>query len=204
MKKQFTKIAFIGVLLILIIMIFFNRQEVQSENHVKQKKDIKKEATFIYEKNVKISSVQCSEKKEYETMPSNLKGHRVIGKLDIPSINLTTYILEETTDETLNISVTKLEGPEINNAGNLCIVGHNYPNSKMFFKLNKVKKDDEIILTDTFDESVKYRVYEIKEILPQELDILSQDTGEEKEVTLITCTFGAIKRIVVKAVEIYD
>ena len=47
-------------------------------------------------------------------MPKELKGKTVIGKLTIPSINLETYILEETSDETLNISVTKLTGPEIN------------------------------------------------------------------------------------------
>ena len=39
---------------------------------------------------------------------------------------------------------------------------------------------------------------------PEEVEVLSQDTKEEREVTLITCTFGAVKRIVVKASEVYD
>ena len=117
---------------------------------------------------------------------------------------LSKYILGETNKETLNLSVTKLAGPQINEIGNFCITGHNYLNSKMFFKLKQVKKDDEVILTNTYEESVNYKVYEIKEVLPEEVEVLSQDTKEEREVTLITCTFGAIKRIVVKASEVYD
>lgn len=41
-------------------------------------------------------------------------------------------------------------------------------------------------------------------MLPNNIEVLSQETKEEKEITLITCTFGARKRFVVKAIEIYD
>ena len=116
----------------------------------------------------------------YQNMPKELKGKTVIGKLTIPSINLETYILEETSDETLNISVTKLTGPEINTIGNFCITGHNYINSKMFWNLYKVQIGDEIFLTDIFDETVKYKVYEKKEVHPEEIDVLSQDTRREQ------------------------
>lgn len=74
----------------------------------------------------------------------------------------------------------------------------------MFFKLNKVKIGEKIVLTDSLNKSVKYEVYEIKEVLPNNIEVLSQETKEEKEITLITCTFGARKRFVVKAIEIYD
>ena len=112
---------------------------------------------------------------------------------------------EKIINSVINIDTyTKLMGPEINQIGNFCITGHNYPNSKMFFKLNKVKKGDEIILTNPSGKSTKYKVYEIKEVLPEEIEVLSQETEEEKEVTLITCTFGAVKRLIVKAIEIYD
>lgn len=196
-----TNYVVIAIFIIIIIMVFWFKQNIKPE---KNTNEIKSESNFIYGKNYKITSVKDKKKKEYQTMPANLDGYKVIGKLEIPAINLTTYVLEKTTDETLNISVTKLSGPKINEIGNFCIIGHNYLNSKMFFKLNKVKIDDEIILTNTFDESVKYKVYEIKQVLPDEVNVLSQDTNAEREVTLITCTFGAAKRIIVKAVEIYD
>ena len=204
MKKKIIKISMIIILVILIIAIFFDNQNIEKDGNIEQNNNTKTQTKFVYANNTKKSNVFYEEKKEYETIPRELKGNKVIGKLEVPSINLETYILEETTDKTLNVSVTKLKGPQINEIGNFCIIGHNYPKSNMFFKLNKVKIDDEIILTNTFDKSVKYRLYETKEVYPNEVEVLSQDTEEEREVTLITCTFGAIKRIVVKGIEIYD
>lgn len=213
-KKWIIRISAISAIVVICSLFFFFRQNKKNKQEKQQDqiyqgetcsitRNTQTEAKFIYGKNTKLTNIQ-EIKKEYETMPSNIKGHQVIGRLDIPAIQLSTYILGETNKETLNISVTKLAGPQINEIGNFCITGHNYLNSKMFFKLKQVKKDDEVILTNTYEESVNYKVYEIKEVLPEEVEVLSQDTKEEREVTLITCTFGAVKRIVVKASEVYD
>lgn len=199
--KKTKKIFIIAILIISITLIVVNIKSRTINNQTKETNLKNSSKKFIYSKSDTVSSVQM---KEYQTMPSDLKGHKVIGKLQIPAINLETYILENTNKETLNISVTKLTGPEINQIGNFCITGHNYINSKMFWKLNKVKINDEIILTDTYDKSLRYKVYEKKEIEPKQIEVLNQDTKEEKEVTLITCTFGASKRLIVKASEIYD
>ena len=199
--KKTKKIFIIAILIISITLIVVNIKSRTINNQTKETNLKNSSKKFIYSKSDTVSSVQM---KEYQTMPSDLKGHKVIGKLQIPAINLETYILENTNKETLNISVTKLTGPEINQIGNFCITGHNYINSKMFWKLNKVKINDEIILTDTYDKSLRYKVYEKKEIEPKQIEALNQDTKEEKEVTLITCTFGASKRLIVKASEIYD
>lgn len=139
---------------------------------------------------------------EYKTMPREIKGHKVVGKIQIPKINLETYILAETNNKALNVSVTKLCGPEINEIGNFCIAGHNY--NKFFAKIKNLKIKDNIILTDTYDRSVLYEVYDTFQTSPQDIKCLSQETKEEKELTLITCTKGAIKRIIVKATEVYD
>lgn len=199
--KKTKKIFMIAILIISITLIVVNIKSRTINNQTKETNLKNSSKKFIYSRSDTASSVQM---KEYQTMPSDLKGHKVIGKLQIPAINLETYILENTNKETLNISVTKLTGPEINQIGNFCITGHNYINSKMFWKLNKVKINDEIILTDTYDKSLRYKVYEKKEIEPKQIEALNQDTKEEKEVTLITCTFGASKRLIVKASEIYD
>ena len=199
--KKTKRIFIIAILIISITLIVVNIKSRTINNQTKETNLKNSSKKFIYSKSDTVSSVQM---KEYQTMPSDLKGHKVIGKLQIPAINLETYILENTNKETLNISVTKLTGPEINQIGNFCITGYNYINSKMFWKLNKVKINDEIILTDTYDKSLRYKVYEKKEIEPKHIEVLNQDTKEEKEVTLITCTFGASKRLIVKASEIYD
>lgn len=74
----------------------------------------------------------------------------------------------------------------------------------MFGGIKKLEKGDEIILTDTYGESVTYEVYENYQTDPKDVTSLSQETKGEREVTLITCTAGAIKRVIVKAIEVYD
>lgn len=143
-------------------------------------------------------------KKEYETMPQEVKGYKVIGKITIPKLKLDTYILNETTTKALKVSVTKLYGPGINEVGNFCIAGHNYMNDKMFGGIKKLEMGDEIILTDTYGNSVTYEVYESYKTDPKDVSSLNQETMGDREVTLITCTAGAIKRVIVKAVEVYD
>lgn len=151
-----------------------------------------------------INQTRVNNLKEYQNMPESIDGHKVVGKLEIPKIELTTYILGYTSKESLNKSVTKLTGPEINNEGNFCITGHNYNNGRMFGKLKQLEIGDKIILTDTYDRSVTYTVNTIDTVTPKEVEVLSQNTLGEREVTLITCTTGALKRIVVRAIEEYD
>ena len=117
---------------------------------------------------------------------------------------MTTYILAYTSKENLNKSVTKLCGPKVNGVGNLCITGHNYYNDKMFGNLKKIEIGDKIKITDMKGIVIEYEVYDKYKVYPKEIGCLSQETGGEREITLITCTTGAIKRLIVKAVEIYD
>lgn len=124
--------------------------------------------------------------------------------MTIPKIDLETYILGTTTKESLDKSVTKLYGPGINKVGNFCITGHNYMKANMFSKLKKLEVGDEIILTDMYEKSFSYSVYSIMKVDPANVECLNQETGGEREVTLITCTTGAIKRLIIKAAEIYD
>lgn len=58
----------------------------------------------------------------------------------------------------------------------------------MFGGIKKLEQGDEIILTDTYDRRVTYKVYENYQIDPKNVECLKQDTGGEREVTLITCT----------------
>lgn len=141
---------------------------------------------------------------EYKNMPKELKGYKVIGKLEIPKIKLSSYILSETNTKSLKVSITKLYGPEVGKVGNLCIAGHNYRTNKMFGGIKKLEIGDEIILTDTFDRSIKYQVYDTYKTNPKDVSCLNQETGGDREITLITCTAGAIQRVIVKAIEIYD
>ena len=139
---------------------------------------------------------------EYTNLPREWKGYEVIGKIEIPKLNLEKYILSETSQQALKVAVTKTAGPRVNEIGNLCIAGHNY--TQTFGRLKELEKGDILILTDTFDRKITYQVYETSKVLPTDTSCLSQETKGEKEVTLITCTLGAIKRQIIKAIEVYD
>lgn len=125
---------------------------------------------------------------EYKDMPREVKGYKVVGRIQIPKLKLNSYILAQTNKKSLKASVTKLYGPDINGVGNFCIAGHNYRNNKMFGGIKKLENEDKIILTDTYGRSVTYKVYQNYQTDPKNVDCLNQDTAGEREVTLITCT----------------
>lgn len=227
MKNMFiclkiSKIYFSTITLILIILVCFIgkkwchsmkntemnntitlRENYENENIDKENADVSNSDVIVENtKNNVTTQEETTKLEEYKTMPREISGHKVVGKIQISKINLEAYILAETNNNALNVSVTKLCGPEINEIGNFCIAGHNY--NKFFAKIKNLKIKDNIILTDTYDHSVIYEVYEISQTSPQDISCLNQDTKGEKELTLITCTKGAIKRIIVKAVEVYN
>ena len=209
--KNIITIAYIILLFIstiLILQINYKNSEPQiikiSLPKVTQSVKTAKDEIESLTKTEIINQTRVNNLKKYQNMPESIDGHKVVGKLEIPKIELTTYILGYTSKESLNKSVTKLTGPEINNEGNFCITGHNYNNGRMFGKLKQLEIGDKIILTDTYDRSVTYTVNTIDTVTPKEVEVLSQNTLGEREVTLITCTTGALKRIVVRAIEEYD
>ena len=127
--------------------------------------------------------------------------YRVLGKISIPKINVYYPVIYETTDEYLKIAPTKLYGPNINEVGNFCIIGHNYKNEKFFSNLSKLENGDRVILTNNNGNSKKYNVYDKYKINENDLSCLTQETEGKVEVTLITCTNNKKERLVVKCQE---
>lgn len=205
------KTKIILLIAIIFIAMFFTLVNLDKDNGnmlINQSNLIAEECSNVNEKYNKEEINSNLESRNYKQnqidFPKEIDGVEVIGKLEIPKINLTTYILSETSKENLNKSVTKLCGPKVNGVGNLCITGHNYYNDKMFGDLKKLKKGDKLCITDMKGITIEYEAYDIYKVYPKETGCLSQETGGEREVTLITCTTGAIKRLIIKAVEIYD
>lgn len=131
-----------------------------------------------------------------------IKKNNVIGKLEIPKLNLSTPILYEATDELMKIAPTKYSGNVLNGIGNVVIIGHNYYDGTHFSDLNKLVKGDEISITDLYDNKCIYVVYEKGVIEPNDFSCLSEDKENMKSfVTLITCINGLKNRLVVKCVE---
>ena len=197
-------IVFIFIFFIILFCLNFDNEVVTISKIINTKDLGTKEniiTNIVGEKNIEEAR-EVLNLKEYEDMPRELNGFKVIGKITIPKLEVEKYILEETSKESLLESVTKICGPDINKTGNLCLAGHNYGDT--FGKISSLENGDVIQITDTYNRSIKYQVFELERVSPYDTSCLSQETNGEREITLVTCTLGAIKRIVVKAIEIYD
>ena len=137
-----------------------------------------------------------------ESMLTTYKGYPVIAKLEIPKINLETYVISEYSNQALGVSVTKFYGGNPNEVGNFCIAGHNYITKNMFHDLKNLSIGDTFTLIDTNHHEGFYKIYSVETVEPDETQCLSQKTDGRIEVTLITCTTDSSKRIIVKAVKI--
>lgn len=158
-------------------------------------------ATIKKQKDEKTDNNTDNNLNSNDKIISQYKGYNVIAKLNIPCINLETYVLDKYTEEALNVSVTKFWGANPNQVGNFCIIGHNFQNKNMFHNLKKLKIGNRLFILDN-NGKTEYEVYDIYKVKPKDVSCLNQDTNGRREVTLITCTNDSQKRIVVKAKEI--
>ena len=162
----------------------------------------------IVEENISQNeALQDDEKNAITTgKVSDSKGNEysVVGVVNIPKINCKYPILAETTHELLKVSVCKFWGANPNEVGNLCIVGHNYKNSKFFSKVPTLVVGDIVEITDLSGKTLKYQAYDIYTVEPSDTRCTSQLTQGKKEVTLITCTDDTKQRVIVKCTEVIE
>lgn len=192
------------VCLILSIMIWLCIEE-DSDNKIKNKES---------QYNIQNLSVQNNKEeqkqeeditiKEYpkEEIINEYKGYEVSAKLEIPKIELETYILQNYSEKALNVSVTKFWGVNANEIGNFCVAGHNFRNKNMFRNLRELEIGDRLFISDNKIGKIEYEVYDIYKVDPEDVSCLLQEGDGIREVTLITCTNDSKKRIIVKAMEV--
>ena len=201
MKKRKTKKSRTIINFILVILIFgiitYLRVENYSEENIKQANNYEVKNVVTSTNNIKENEKVYSK----EEVIKEYKGYEVDSKLEIPKIELETYILKDFSKETLNISVTKFWGCKPNTIGNYCIAGHNFKNKNMFHNLKKLKRNDNLFIIDNKVGKVEYEVYDVYKVFPEDTSCLEQETNGKKEVTLITCTSDSEERIIIKAVE---
>lgn len=134
--------------------------------------------------------------------------YMTIASISIPKIDVNYSIIVgetgslEETEALLKISPTKFWGPNPNEVGNFCIVGHNYRNTKFFSKVPTLENGDIIEITDSNNRKINYEVYNKYEVVPEDTTCLDQTTYGRKEITLITCTNDSKLRVIVKAREV--
>lgn len=107
----------------------------------------------------------------------------VIGRFELPRLNLSYVLLEGTDHRTLDRSIGHIEGTgHIGESGNIGIAGHR---NTHFRKLEWVRRGDEIILTSKNGEAARYLVEWARLFHPEDVQVL--DPSQGPAVTLITC-----------------
>lgn len=111
-----------------------------------------------------------------------------MGYLKIPRIGLSENIVEGDQDELL-YAVGHVPGTaEAGQVGNFVLSGHrNYIYMHPFKYLNKMQVGDTVIV-ETADMRYTYELYDILTVKPDETWVVEPQEGEEKMITLITCT----------------
>lgn len=174
-------------------------QQVQQENTTEERKKVQ---VVLSNEDEKVEEKKEEQPKKPVTKTikaSNGKKYEVIATLKIPSLNIEYPVLSKTSVELLKISLNKYWGANPNEVGNMCIVGHNYEDSRFFGKLNKIKKGAIVKITDISGRTLDYEVYHTEVIDPYNNSCTSQLTNGNTEITLITCYNNGNQRFVVKA-----
>lgn len=129
------------------------------------------------------------------------KGYTMVGKIEIPKINVSYPILGKTTKTSIEVAVSVLYGPGPNKVGNTVIVGHNYKNGTFFSNNKRLEAGDEIYITDTDGNRLKYIIYDKQLLAPEDFDYAARDTQGKREISLSTCTDDVNSRLVIFARE---
>lgn len=128
------------------------------------------------------------------------KGFKVIGKLEMPTINIQYPILDVITHaKAIEVSIGMLYGVGPNNPGNTVIIGHNYNNGLFFGKNKNLQIGDKIYITDIYGNKIEYTVYNKYKTPEADTSYITRDTNGNVEVTLVTCDATGKNRLVVLA-----
>lgn len=148
-----------------------------------------------------FSNIDFSEITEESKEQLEYKGYKVIGIVKIPKINIEYPIINQTSDETMALSITKFWGNNVNDIGNFTMAGHNYFDGTMFSNTNKLNIEDTIKMTDLDGKTIEYKVFDKYIIDPNDVKCVQSVKENTREITLITCINGRNNRLVVKARE---
>ena len=176
---KYYKLILIGMIsLIIIVSLFCLNDKLEFKNNI------------IYSKNINMFG-------RIEEIYSNNdfeENNKYFGRIVIEKIDLDYMILNNFTDENLEISICRINGDNINE--NISLVGHNFENNMFFSNIDKLVINDKIVLYVKNKEYV-YKVYKIYEVYENDLSPLQDN--EISEVTLITCNNFNKKRVIIKA-----
>ena len=120
----------------------------------------------------------------------DIMGNGMIGYISVPDEGILLPIYHGTDENAMLIGAGHIEGssfPIDGSSVHSVIIGHRgLPSARMFFDLGRVKTGEEFTVY-VLDKSFTYQVYGIETVLPNEIQSLLIQNGENR-CSLVTCT----------------
>lgn len=128
-------------------------------------------------------------------------GYIMLGYITIPKTDVKYPILDNVTPEALETAVAALypSNAQLNQPGNVVIIGHNYKNGRFFSNNKKLTVGDKIRIKDNTGTELTYTIYEKFETTPEDTSFYARNTNGAIEITLSTCTDDSKARTIILA-----
>ena len=137
-----------------------------------------------------------NENTEEEVNLDSINGYTPIAIMEIPSIKLKQPVVEGITEDVIKYFLGKFpESTMPGEVGNFAVAGHRVSDfTDAFINLYKVKPGDNVIVT-TKDGKYTYEVEESFIVEPEQVEVF--ENADYEKITLITCTIGSKRRVIV-------
>jgi len=128
-----------------------------------------------------------------------IDGYYYIGYLSIPSLGLTLPIMQEWSEEGLEIAPGVYAGSVLTD--DAVIAGHNY--RRHFSRIKYVAEGTEIGFTDIAGRTYTYEVLYIETLQPDQVEEMTEKSEDDEwDLTLFTCDSTGSARCVIRCVKI--
>ncbi len=133
-----------------------------------------------------------------------IAGRPVIGRIEIPEIDLDYPVIAYSGASSLDVAITHFTGAKINTTGNSVLAGRRvYGDTSLlnlfFTRIDRLGVGDDVYLTSPDCERVKYTVTDHKAVKSPDDSMLMQPKDGKRYTTLISGSYDMLNRYIVRA-----
>lgn len=139
------------------------------------------------------------EENSNENTKAIIARQKILGLITCEKINLKFVVVEGATRDNIRATIGHITGTAgMGGKGNCVLAGHRGGYYGEFFEhIDQLKAGDEVVLTDLYNRSYTYKVYEQFVVEPTETWICDPIKNEDT-LTLLSCEADGTKRIIVR------
>lgn len=193
MKRKL--LNYLGIILIIVGITVLCVIGYRKYTTYEGQQQLKEKFQQILKEKEPIKSSNESEKEKTDSV----NGIIPIALVKIPKIDVEVAVGEGTGEDVLKYALGHFKDTAMpGEKGNFAVAGHrNFTYAEYFKDLDKLTKGDEIIVKTKSGEYT-YLVDSSFIVNPDKVEIL--EPTKEKTITLVTCTFGAKQRLIIKGI----